>query len=173
MPFTLYLFLSYISPIYPSPLVHWLCHTFVVYQQDSPLIRAKASPLPLSLIPLFWALSPPLGIPLHWLGYGLQPCGLQPSNLRLPLAALTCLRFVQPLIQHKSSIDLPHLPSRTFPAGLPASFPQTSRSRISALRLRPSEPTSDYFRSTVRSPTSPSFSRTTPSYDPPSRSASI
>src|SRR5882762_9311112 len=73
-----YLFLFMISPIYPSPLVYWLCHTFVVYQLDSSLIRAKASPLPLSLVPLFWALSPPLGIPLPWLGYGLQPCGLQP-----------------------------------------------------------------------------------------------
>jgi len=77
--------------IYPSPLVHWLCHTFVVYQLDSSLRRAKTSPLPLSLVPLFWALSPPLGIPLHWLGYGLQPRGLQPSNLRLPLAASSSL----------------------------------------------------------------------------------
>jgi len=89
--FILYLFSLPLSPIYPSPLVYWLCHTFVVYQLDSYLIRAKASPLPLSLVPLFWALSPPLGIPLHWLGYGLQPCGLQPSNPRLPLAASSSL----------------------------------------------------------------------------------
>src|SRR5882762_5993961 len=60
-PYDLFILL-YISPIYPSPLVYWLCHTFVVYQQDSSLIRAKASPLPLSLVLSFWALSPPLGI---------------------------------------------------------------------------------------------------------------
>src|SRR5882762_4112266 len=91
MPPLLYLFFSYISPIYPSPLVHWLCHTFVVYQLDSYSIRAKASPLPLSLVPFPWALSPPLGILFHWLGYGLQPRGLQPSNPRLPLAASSSL----------------------------------------------------------------------------------
>src|SRR5882762_11482442 len=61
-PYALFILL-YISPIYPSPLVYWLCHTFVVYQLDSSLIQAKASPLPLSLVPSFWALSPPLGIP--------------------------------------------------------------------------------------------------------------
>ena len=89
--FILYLFFPYISPIYPSPLVYWLCHTFVVYQQDSCLIQAKASPLPLSLVPSLWALSPPLGIPLHWLDHGLQPHGLQPSDPRLPLAASSSL----------------------------------------------------------------------------------
>src|SRR5882762_11066660 len=89
--FILYLFSLPISPIYPSPLVYWLCHTFVVYQLDFLLIRAKASPLPLSLVPSLWALLPPLGIPLHWFGYGLQPRGLQPSNLRLPLAASSSL----------------------------------------------------------------------------------
>src|SRR5882762_5230686 len=51
-PYVLFI-LFYISPIYPSPLVYWLCHTFVVYQLDSPLIRAKAPPLPLSLVPFF------------------------------------------------------------------------------------------------------------------------
>src|SRR5882762_6553561 len=88
IPLCLYVLfiLPYISPIYPSPLVYWLCHTFMVYQLDPSLIRAKASPLPLSLVPLFWALSPPLGIPLHWLGYGLQP-----SNPCLPLAASSTL----------------------------------------------------------------------------------
>src|SRR5882757_11132579 len=66
--------LPYISPIYPSPLVYWLCHTFMVYQLDSSLIRAKASPLPLSLVPFLWALSPPLGIPLHWSSWRPPPC---------------------------------------------------------------------------------------------------
>src|SRR5882762_9400674 len=89
--FILYLFSFLISPIYPSPLVHWLCHTFVVYQLDSHLIQAKASPLPLSLVPFLWALSPPLGIPLHWLDHGLQPHGLQPSDPCLPLAASSSL----------------------------------------------------------------------------------
>jgi len=114
--FILYLFSLPLSPIYPSPLVYWLCHTFVVYQQDSHLIRAKASPLPLSLVPLFWALSPPLGIPLHWLGYGLQPRGLQPSNLRLPLAASSSLfhllwssRFFIHLSMPWAQIPLDHL----------------------------------------------------------------
>src|SRR5882762_8527674 len=55
------------------------------------LIRAKASPLPLSLVPFLWALSPPLGIPLHWLNHGLQPHGLQPSDPCLPLAASSSL----------------------------------------------------------------------------------
>src|SRR5882762_1491205 len=92
--FILYLFFLPISPIYPSPLVYWLCHTFVVYQLDSSLIRAKASPLPLSLVPFLWALSPPLGIPLHWLNHGLQPHGLQPSDSCLPLAVSSpCFTF--------------------------------------------------------------------------------
>src|SRR5882762_10480292 len=58
-----------LSPIYPSPLVYWLCHTFVVYQLDSSLIRAKASPLPLSLV-LFFGL-----------------CRLLWASLPFPLAA--------------------------------------------------------------------------------------
>src|SRR5882762_9488603 len=92
--FILYLFSLPISPIYPSPLVYWLCHTFVVYQLDSSLIRAKASPLPLSLVPFLWALSPLLGIPLHWLDHGLQPHGLQPSYLCLLLTVSSpCFTF--------------------------------------------------------------------------------
>ena len=78
------------------------------------LIRAKASPLPLSLIPLFWALSPPLGIPLHWLDHGLQPHGLQPSDPRLPLAASSSLfhllwssRFLIHLSMPWAQIPLP------------------------------------------------------------------
>jgi hypothetical protein len=112
----IYSFFILLSPIYPSPLVYWLCHTFVVYQLDSLLIRAKASPLPLSLVPFLWALSPPLGIPLHWLGYGLQPHGLQPSNLRLPLAASSTLfhllldvRFFIHLSMPWAQIPLDHL----------------------------------------------------------------
>src|SRR5882762_11440429 len=92
-PYALFILL-YISPICPSPLVYWLCHTFVVYQLDSSLIQAKASPLPLSLVPFLWALSPLLGIPLHWLDHGLQPHGLQPSDPCLPLAVSSpCFTF--------------------------------------------------------------------------------
>src|SRR5882762_7617366 len=102
--FILYLFFLPISPIYPSPLVYWLCHTFVVYQLDSSLIRAKASPLPLSLVPFLWALSPPLGIPLHWLDHGFRPNGSWPNGFQ------TCsLQPSNPCLPHMASSPLFHL----------------------------------------------------------------